>query len=115
MTVPIVAVALASIMIGLSVRANSRFRAEERLPMQWSITGSVNWTAPRVVALSFTPALAIGALILFVIGSMTMQPRPGQEGAVVPALLGLGGCFIAAHLFHLWLIDRTLRRGRGRG
>lgn len=112
MVVPIIAAAIASIMVGLSVRANSRFRGEERLPMQWSISGSVNWTAPRVIALSFTPALAIGVLIFFVIGSMTMQPRPGQEGFVVPTLLGLGGCFIAAHAFHLWLIGRTLRRDR---
>lgn len=78
MTVLIIAVAFASILIGLSVRANARFPAEERLPMQWSISGSVNWTAPRVIALSFTPVLAIGTLILFVIGTITMQPRPGQ-------------------------------------
>lgn len=81
--------------------------------MQWSISGSVNWTAPRIIALGFTPALAIGVLIFFVVGSMTMQPRPGQEEAVT-TLLGLGGCFIGAHVFHLWLIGRTLRRGSRR-
>lgn len=113
MIVPVIAVAFAAIMIGLSVRANSRFRDDERLPMQWSISGSVNWTAPRIIALSFTPALAIGVLIFFVIGSVTMQPRPGQEGAAIPTLLGLGGCFIAAHVFHLWLIGGTLRRNGG--
>ncbi len=109
MTVLILAVVIALVMIGLSVRANSRFGDEKRLPMQWSISGSVNWTAPRVVALSFTPVLTIGILIFFVIGSMTMNPRPGQEGAVVPTLLAMGGVFIAAHVFHLWLIDKTLR------
>lgn len=110
MTVLILAVVIALIIIGLSVRANFRFRAEPRLPMQWSLSGSVNWTAPRVVALSFTPALTIAILAFFVVGSMTMQPRPGQEGAVVPALLGLGACFVAAHAFHLWMIGKTLRR-----
>jgi hypothetical protein len=47
------------------------------------------------------------------VGLMTMQPRPGQEGEVVSTLVGLGGCFIAVHLLHLWLISRTLRRNRG--
>lgn len=109
MTLLILAVVIELVMVGLSVRANSRFRAEARLPMQWSISGSVNWTAPRIVALSFTPVLTIGILIFFVIASKTMQPRPGQEGDVVPALLAMGTCFVAAHLFHLWLIGRTLR------
>ena len=111
MTVLILAVIIALVMIGLSVRANSRFRDESRLPMQWSL--SVNWTAPRLVALSFTPALTMAILAFFVMGSMTMQPRPGQEGAVVPALLGMGVCFIAAHVFHLWMISKTLRRTEG--
>jgi len=110
MVVLIVAVSIALIMIGLSVQANSRFRQEERLPMQWSISGSVNWTAPRILALSFTPALTIGILIFFVIASISLQPRPGQEGEVVPALMCTGSIFIAVHLFHLWLIGKTLRR-----
>ena len=113
MTVLILAVIIALVMIGLSVRANSRFRDESRLPMQWSLSGSVNWTAPRLVALSSTPALTMAILAFFVMGSMTMQPRPGQEGAVVPALLGMGVCFIAAHVFHLWMISKTLRRTEG--
>lgn len=110
MSMLIIAVSIASTIIALSVRANSRFRAEERLPMQRSIFGLVNWTAPRVVALSFTPALAIGVLTLFVIGLMTMRPRPGQEGEVLTALLSLGGCLIGAHILDLWSVGRTLRR-----
>lgn len=110
MAVLILAVTIGLVMIGLSIRANSRFHTQARLPMQWSLSGSVNWTAPRVVALSFTPALTIVMLTLFVIASRTMQPRQGQEGDVVPALLGMGACFVAAHIFHLWLISRTLRR-----
>ena len=40
MTVLILAVIIALVMIGLSVRANSRFRDESRLPMQWSLSGA---------------------------------------------------------------------------
>lgn len=111
MAVPVLAIIIGLIMIGLSVRANARFRAESRLPMQWSLSSSVNWTAPRIVALSFTPVLAIAILMLFVIGAMTLHPRPGQEGAVIPVLIAMGTCFIAAHLFHLWMIAKTLRSG----
>ena len=108
MTVPILCVATVPILIGLSVRANARFRTENRLPMQWSLSGSVNWTAPRILALSFTPVLAIAVLALFTAASMTM--RPGPEGQVVPALIALGACLVAAHVLHLWLIGRTLAR-----
>ena len=50
------------ILSALAYRANIRFRNERRLPMQWGMTGAVNWSAPRFVALAFIPILAIGVL-----------------------------------------------------
>ena len=44
-------------MIALSLRSDRRFRAIDRLPMQWTLTGTVSWHAPRAVALAFTPVL----------------------------------------------------------
>lgn len=108
--VPVIATMFGLLLIGMSIVANARFRREDRLPMQWSVSGSVNWSAPRVPALMFTPALAICVLTLFVVGAMNVAPRPGQEGMVVPALAGLGSAFVVAHLFHLWLIAKALRR-----
>lgn len=69
MAVLIISAIFALVIIGLSIRANARFRQEEKLPMQWRLsrseplTGSVNWSAP--------------------------------------------------HVFHLWLIEKTLRRNGG--
>lgn len=116
MAVLIVAIIFGSAMIGLSMRANARFRHEKRLPMQWMISRSeplsktVIWSAPRVVALSFTPFLTICMLVLFTIGAMTLTPRPGQEWMVIPVLIFIGGGFVAAHAFHIWMIGKTLNR-----
>ena len=97
------------LLVGLSVRANARFRQEDRLPMQWSFSGSVNWTAPRLLALSLTPALAICILTLSAAMMRVSEPRPGQEGFEVPVLVLLALGFLAVHLLHLRMIARSLR------
>jgi hypothetical protein len=95
----------------MSLRANRRFSREDRLPMQWSISGSVNWSAPRRLALSFTPILA--GLMLAGIGfaSVTVPTRPGQEGHVLPVVAAIALVFVAVHALHLTLIARTLGTG----
>lgn len=92
-----------------SIWANSRFHALERLPMQWSVSGKVNWTAPRRIALSFTPMLAaivLGATAIAILASG--DPRPGQEGLGEPVILLVGIVFITVHALHLRLIERSL-------
>ncbi|TWC97600.1 MULTISPECIES: hypothetical protein [unclassified Sphingobium] len=119
MAVLIVSVIFALVMVGLSIRANARFRQETALPMQWRLSRSkplarsVNWSAPRVLALSFTPLLAVCALGLFNVAAMTLTPRSGQEWMVIPILIFIGSVFVAAHVLHLWLIEKTLGRNGG--
>lgn len=98
------------ILIGLSLRANRRFRREERLPMQWSLSGSVMWSAPRRVALSFTPAL--GILILSLSAATMAGSWAGEDGRELPILVSMGAVFVAAHLFHIWAVGMTLRGER---
>jgi hypothetical protein len=97
-------------MIVMSIRANERFADTRRLPMQWSVSGAVTWTAPRLFALAFTPLLAAVILLATAIASVTLTPRPGQESYVAPvvAIISLG--FVATHALHLWLTDRMLKR-----
>lgn len=91
------------ILAGLSLVANARFRDRDRLPMQWSLTGRVNWSAPRKIALTFTPALA--ALLLSVT-ALTLPANPAKA-----TNLGiLAVAFVATHLLHLALIARTSRQ-----
>lgn len=107
----IAALALA-VVVGMSLRASKRFSREERLPMQWSFGGSVNWSAPRTLALSFTPVLAAVVLSVATIGTIVSTPRPGQEGLEVPVIVLLSLGFVGAHALHLWLIDKTIRANR---
>ena len=101
------------ILSALAYRANIRFRNERRLPMQWGMTGAVNWSAPRFVALAFIPILAIGVLGFQVFMALNIPARAGQEALVFPVLVGTGATLVAVQLLHLWLIERTLRRNAG--
>ncbi len=82
--------------------------------MQWMMSRSaplsktVTRSAPRVFALALIPSIAICVLVLLSLGAMTLTPRPGQEGMLLPSALMLGGVFVAAHIFYLWLVERTL-------
>ncbi|MES2451209.1 MAG: hypothetical protein V4610_11645 [Pseudomonadota bacterium] len=105
-----VAVVFGIVFAGLAFRANARFRDEKRLPMQWWLTGEVTWSAPRVFALAFIPALAICVFAACVALNLNVPSRAGQEGMVLPTLIGMGALFVACQFLHLWLIDKTLRR-----
>lgn len=104
----IIAVLALCVLVAMSQRANRRFSCEDRLPMQWSMDGSVNWTAPRPVALAFTPVLAAIVLAAVVWLTTSLTPRPGQEGFAIPTLFFVALVFVAAHAFHLWLIRSSL-------
>lgn len=97
----------------LAGRANARFRNERRLPMQWGLTGEVNWSAPRYLALAFFPLSAIAVLGFQTILSINVVPKAAQEGPVLPVLIGTGAALIAMQLLHFWLIAKTLRRDAG--
>jgi predicted membrane-bound mannosyltransferase len=93
-------------LIWLSLRADRRLKHLERLPMQWSLSGNPTWSAPRRIALSFTPALAALVLIAAVISVALLEPHPGQDGLEIPVVLFLAASLLATHWFHLWMIGR---------
>jgi hypothetical protein len=107
-----VAVVAIAMLASMSVMANARFKDQRRLPMQWARAGSVIWTAPRTLALAFTPVLAALCLSATAALAAFASPRPGQEGLVVPVIIFVALAFVGAHALHLWLIDRTLRPKR---
>jgi hypothetical protein len=113
MIVPAISLLFCLLGIGIAIRANSSLQSEARLPMQWSVTGKVNWTAPRTIGISFFPAVTIGALALIFLASLK-PTKPGQEELVIPILLAVGTTLIALQLLHLWLVSRNLRRHESR-
>jgi hypothetical protein len=104
--VALIVVVLVALLAVMSLRANRRFHAHPRLRMQWWLDGSVTWTAPRPVALAFTPAVAAVCLA----PAPFLRPRPGQEALAIPVFLMVALTFLAAHAFHLWLMQQSIQR-----
>lgn len=101
-----------AVLTGMSLHANRRFQADTRLPMQWWLDGQVTWTAPRTVALAFTPVLAAVCLGAMVALTAIGRTKPGQEHLVVPVNVLGGFVFVGIHVLHLWLMRRTIQRQR---
>ncbi|NDV01983.1 DUF1648 domain-containing protein [Pseudoroseicyclus tamaricis] len=97
MTVAVCAAVILA-MIAASFIANRRLPPADRLPMQWGVSGRPTWSAPRLAALSFMPALAVVTIAVIYVASGGALPG----GAVVIV------AFLAAHLLHLWMIGRQL-------
>ncbi|WP_267414823.1 hypothetical protein [Sphingomonas sp. GC_Shp_4] len=74
------------------------------------LTGEVNWSAPRRLALASMPTVAIAVLGFQTFLSVSVALKPGQEGLVLPMLVGTGATLIVVQLLHFWLIEKTLRR-----
>lgn len=106
----VVVLGTVALLTTMSLRANRRFESQSRLPMQWGLDGSINWTAPRKVALAFTPVLAAVCLVLVAVAAAFVKPRAGQEGLVIPVVIFCAVVFLVAHAFHLRLIRRALQR-----
>ena len=106
----IVALIATVLMVGMSIVANRKFRDQDRLPMQWLLSGEVTWKAPRLVAVAFVPALGIPIIWATVVLTMFVAPRPGQEGFEIPVVLLMAVIFVAIQFLHIWLIDRHLTR-----
>jgi len=78
--------------------------------MQWWLTGEVTWWAPRPLALAFIPAWAAFTFAACGFLAINVPSRAGQEGLVLPALVGMGVLFVAVQMLHLWLIGKTVQR-----
>lgn len=78
---------------------------QKRLPMQWSLSGKVNWTAPRLMAFLLTPAL-VALVMLFVV---LLETDPVERDMSLLALSVIGPI---VHLLHIILIARKARKTR---
>ncbi|MDP1873861.1 hypothetical protein [Phenylobacterium sp.] len=96
----------------MSLALARRVPAGAKLPMQWGFKGLPNWSAPREIALSFTPLLAAFTLTPFTLASLWVEPDERLTFRIVLALVCLG--FIVAHALHLYLLARWLRAQDGR-
>ncbi|MGY6707979.1 MAG: hypothetical protein ACXIVF_06590 [Rhizobiaceae bacterium] len=88
-----------ALLSSMSAWSNNRLRDRDRLPMQWAVTGRVNWTAPRRIALAFTPILAA---IVLSLAALRYAGRPSELGI----LATIAVLFVMAHLLYLWLVHK---------
>lgn len=74
------------------------------LPMQWGLSGKPTWSAPRWLAVWFTPALA--ALVL---GAVAFAGRDAG-GFLLLALAPSAALFTIIHAAHLYFAVRHAKR-----
>lgn len=89
-----------ALIAAIALFTNRRFRDMDRLPMQWGLSGEVNWTAPLPVALAFIPAIHAVLVAALLLSSVH---DPARYGAYNVAFLTV--VLIAVQIFHLWMID----------
>jgi hypothetical protein len=65
---------------------------------------------PAPLAPAFIPALAGGSFVTDALLAVKAPSRSGQDVIVIPAFVVVGIVVVAVQLFHLWLVERTLRR-----
>lgn len=108
----LIGILFVSVMVCVALKANKRLQNEDRLPMQWLLPNEVVLSASRPAALAFVPALAFLSFAGLTILSLYTQPRPGQEGMVIPAMLAIGFVFLGVQFFHIWMVERTIGQSR---
>lgn len=92
------------LMVAVAIYARQRIAPDSgSIPMQWSLSGNVNWSAPRLLAFAFIPILALAAMLLL-----------ASSATIDPSALGLpGGIFLACQILHVLLVDRWSKAKRG--
>jgi len=95
-----------ALLIAVSLVADRAFSSEDRLPMQWTLSGRVVWTAPRRRALLFTPVLA--AVVLFATAAVLSVVGEASSTDGLLVMCFVSGMLVGVHGFHLWLVRRTV-------
>ena len=103
----LVAIAAVAVLSALSLWADGRFSASDRLPMQWSLSGEVNWSAPRPLALAFVPVLAAFLMAI----DLWLHRRNARLARRNTALPAVG--FLMGYGFYLGLLLRFVPTGDG--
>ncbi|MCS0458173.1 MULTISPECIES: hypothetical protein [Rhizobium] len=89
------------LMVAVAIYAHRKIAPDSgSIPMRWSLTVNGNWSAPRLLAFTFIPILALAAM--------------PSSGTIDPSALGLaGGIFLACQILHVLPVDRWSKAKRG--
>jgi hypothetical protein len=90
--------------LALAGFAYARIAPDSRaVPMQWSLSGKVNWAAPRALAFASIPMLAIALMTVLA----ATRAGHGRNIGLVGILL------FASQAMHIALVSRWSKRQRG--
>ena len=108
---PTIAIAAASwaLLALVSLSYAFRLRPSNEVAMQWGLDGKPVWSAPLWLALLFTPVLSV-----FVIGLTVWLTYSAVSTLVILVISLQAVAFLAAHLVHLEISRRQLRRESSR-
>ncbi|WP_371397786.1 hypothetical protein [Fretibacter rubidus] len=109
-------ITLEAVGIMVIISAFAYFKAPEgaKLPMQWGLDKSVNWRAPKLWAVMFTPLLA--AIMLSVFSVLIMKDPevtsdPTALSVVKASTYFMAGLFVVIHAGHMYFALRDVNRG----
>ena len=89
----------------ISVFYAQRFARDARVAMQWGIDGKPTWRAPVLLAVSFTPLLA-----LFTLGLTAIAGLGADSQLPKLILIGEGVFLVLLHVAHMHFALREQRR-----
>ncbi|GAN53865.1 hypothetical protein [Tanticharoenia sakaeratensis] len=104
----LIAVATMITLTTMSVVTGRKLIGARLVPMQWGLDGRPSWSAPRSVALAFTPALAATTLTLMMFPTVVVPHAMGVWYFGVTAVICI--FFIAVHATYLGAISRPAVR-----
>ncbi|ODS58908.1 MAG: hypothetical protein ABS40_00880 [Agrobacterium sp. SCN 61-19] len=97
----VLAVSIAA-MAGIAIWAYRNVAPDaDRLPMQWSVRGAINWRAPRLIAVAVTPLLMLTLIVVIFIFSRDNHSERNM------ALLWISFLGPALQALHMALVART--------
>lgn len=105
----IVAVIVTIAMVGFALLAHASLPKTKQIPMQWSLRGEINWTAPRAFGLGFFPLLGFTCMVAYILLMEYAGPRPGQENLVIPVMIILGAVLFTIQIIHAYMASKSLR------
>lgn len=100
----IIAWTFVGLMFVVSALSLARIPAGARVAMQWDFRWRVTWRAPRLLAVAFSPVLAV-----LVLGFMQVLAGARIEAASLIASV-IGATFFLVHIVHLYAAIRELDR-----
>ncbi len=99
----VLAVSIAA-MVGIAIWAHRNVAPDaDRLPMQWSASGEINWRAPRLIAIAVTPLLMLTLILVIFIFSRHDHAERNM------ALLWIAFLGPALQELHMALVARTAK------